>query len=74
MRKSLKKLSFAILAVLCLLVSWVMFGTNVAISQQIADPNFDAKVAYPAYLDNFSVLPPLNDKCRSKVTLTLINL
>lgn len=49
MRRSVKRCGFALLTVLSLLVSWLVFKTNIVVAQQVADPNFDPRVAHPAY-------------------------
>jgi hypothetical protein len=43
-----KAICFAMLTIMSLLVSWLVFHPAVA-SQQVIDPNFDASVAHPAY-------------------------
>jgi hypothetical protein len=49
MRQSIKKFGFALFIVLSLFVSWLVFNGDGVAVQQVADPNFDASVAQPAY-------------------------
>ncbi|WNZ25567.1 DUF4350 domain-containing protein [Leptolyngbya sp. NK1-12] len=48
MCQSAKKYRFTLLTVLTLLVCWLVFKADV-VAQQVADPNFNASVAHPAY-------------------------
>jgi hypothetical protein len=53
MHQSVKQYGFALITVLSLLASWLVFKVDFkvdsVVAQQVADPNFDSSVAHPAY-------------------------
>jgi hypothetical protein len=49
MHRAIKKYGYILLTIFSLLIGWLVFKPNVAVVQQVADPNFNSSIAYPTY-------------------------